>query len=110
MLDLFVLQSSFHPVMLINLAKLQNRDRFTHRYCLKWSVQNGHTPEAKFSCDINLTPGDGLRTLHDSRPESASRGALSGGAAVTLGGVGGYNDLPMLLRSCWEWEGPKVGT
>ncbi|CAN0276732.1 unnamed protein product [Pylaiella littoralis] len=86
----------------------EDRDRFTHRYCLHWSVQNSDAPGAKFSCDKNVTPRDGLKTLHDSRPETARRGALSGGAAVTLGGVGGFNDLSRLLHSCREWEGPKI--
>lgn len=49
-----------------------------------------------------------MRTLHDSRPESARRGFLSGGSAVTLGGVGGCSDVPQLLRSSREWRGPKV--
>lgn len=86
-------------------AKLQDRDRITYRYCLQWSVENERTTEAKFKCDISLTPRDGLRTLHDSR----RRKGLAGGAAVTLGGVGGVSDVPRLLRSCRDWEGPKVG-
>lgn len=66
--------------------------------------------EAKFSCDISLTPRDGLRMLHDSRRGDAREGSLSGGSAVTLGGVGGFNDASRLLRGCRDWEGPKVGT
>lgn len=66
--------------------------------------------EAKFACDISLTPRDGLRVLHDSRRGNARSGSLIGGAAVTLGGVGGFSDAPRLLRSCRDWEGPKVGT
>ncbi|CAM9986485.1 unnamed protein product, partial [Scytosiphon promiscuus] len=85
-----------------------DRDRFTYRYCLQWNVLNDRTKDAKFICDISLTPRDGLRTLHDSRPESARRGSLTGGAAVTLGGVGGFSDVPRLLRSAREWKGPKV--
>ncbi|CAM9865198.1 unnamed protein product [Ectocarpus sp. 12 AP-2014] len=81
-----------------------DRDRFTHRYCLQWSVENERTTEAKFKCDISLTPRDGLRILHDSRRQ----GGLTGGAAVTLGGVGGVSDVPRLLRSCRDWEGPKI--
>lgn len=66
--------------------------------------------EAKFSCDISLTPRDGLRMLHDSRRGDAREGSLSGGSAVTLGGVGGFSDASRLLRGCRDWEGPKVGT
>ncbi|CAM9346895.1 unnamed protein product, partial [Hapterophycus canaliculatus] len=85
-----------------------NRDRFTYRYCLQWSVLNERTKDAKFICDVSLTPRDGLRILHDSRPENARRGSLSGGAAVTLGGVGGFSDISRLLRSARDWKGPKV--
>lgn len=95
---------------LLFLAKLQGRDRFTHRYCLQWSVTGVTQMEAKFSCDISLTPRDGLRTLHDSRRGAAREGSLSGGASVTLGGIGGFSDAPRLLRGCRDWEGPKVGT
>ncbi len=63
--------------------------------------------DAKFSCEISLT-SRGLRPLHDSRPESARKGELTGGSAVTLGGVGGFGDVSRLLRSCRDWEGPKV--
>lgn len=85
----------------------QNRDRFTHRYCMQWEV-NLAKGSAAFSCGVSVTPRDALRALFDSRPDVVRDGALSGGAAVTLGGVGSMSDMAGLLRGCREWEGPKV--
>lgn len=59
-------------------------------------------------CDVSVTLRDALITLHDSRPEDVQRGLLGGGVEVTLGVVGGRNDVMGLLRSCREWKGPKV--
>lgn len=83
----------------------QNRDRFTHRYCMEWAV-NMEKEKNAFSCIVSVTAKDALRTLHDTRTEEAKY--LGGESAVTLGGVGGIQDLDGLLHSIREWTGPKV--
>ena len=49
-----------------------------------------------------------MRTLYDSRDARDKEGFLQGGPAVTLGGAGLVDELVGLLRSCREWDGPKV--
>lgn len=92
-----------------NAVKIrQNRDRFTHRYCMEWGFSAAKSNGA-FSCDLSVTPKDAMLPLYDSRSEDLRRGGLAGGAAaVTLGGVGGRHELEGLLQSCREWKGPKV--
>lgn len=87
----------------------QNRDRFTHRYCMHWRVSLDRLTKPGFTCDVSVTPADSMITLYDTRPSDMLHGRLVGGPAVTLGGVGLKADLEGLFQSCREWEGPKVG-
>ena len=54
------------------------------------------------TCEASATEKD-VRTLYDSRPADGK-----GEAAVTLGAVGSLRDLEGVLKSFWEWRGPKV--
>lgn len=72
---------------------------------MAWSVDRDvrhSTPK----CLVSLTTERGLTTLLDTRSEAAKR--LGHEDAITLGGVGGLNQLEELLHSMREWDGPKV--
>lgn len=76
---------------------------------MQWDVDMSKEKNA-FSCQVSVTSDGALRTLHDTRSEAAMNGELTGGVAVTLGGVGRIQELGILLHSLREWTGPKVCT
>ncbi|CAM9102064.1 unnamed protein product [Ascophyllum nodosum] len=80
----------------------ENRGRFTHRYCLLWEPIVDKEMSYSSTCEASATEKD-VRTLYDSRPADGK-----GEAAVTLGAVGSLRDLEGVLKSFWEWRGPKV--
>lgn len=96
------------------LLLLQRRDRFTHRYCMRWHVSfaNG---KLSLSCAVSVTAKDALREVYRNVPKYAEHArarsraqARARARSVTLGGVGVMEDLEDLLLGVEDWNGPKV--
>ena len=81
------------PAATLPLPYLQNRDRFTHRYCLRWEETLGRT-KGGVSCEVNVTPADAIRTLYDSRDAEYKEGLLKGGRHMRRPGLLRKRALP----------------